>query len=112
MIDVDDLAMARMKEIAAHYGWNEADCLYRLFNALANGSEPFDIATLLWGVDFVACEGQPRFTVKKQMFDATLPANRPADPIYDHYKDRVKAARRSPLILRRGRNARRLKHQA
>jgi hypothetical protein len=81
-MDEETLAMERMAAIAAHHGWTENDCLWRLFNALIVG-EGMEVATLLWGIDNVASlETEMSNVPFRPMLDPTLPSDRPHDELY------------------------------
>lgn len=78
-LDEESLAMDRMAAIAAHHGWTEKDCLWRIFNMLIVG-EGMEVATLLWGIDNVASlETDSPF---RPMLDPTLPRYRQGDKLY------------------------------
>lgn len=81
----ESLATDRVLELAYHHGWTAEQTVWRIFNALVNQSkETGDLATLIWGIDFVAREEG-----EKPMFDATLPADREADQLYDMGQRRI-----------------------
>lgn len=104
---VEDVALERLKALAKHHGWTHEDCIWRIFNLLANQDEPYDFATAIWSIDNVASiETEMRGREYKPMLDSVLPANREFDDLHGEYlrqaaehKARVKAN-----IKRRGRN--------
>jgi hypothetical protein len=98
---VEDIATERLAAIAAHHGWSDEQCIWRIFNALARGDEPFDLATLIWGIDFVGGEERGPGSL-----DPTLPRNRENDALYAAFVERRKgiyaSARRSRRVTRSG----------
>ena len=87
-METESLALERLAELATHHGWTHEQTLWRIFNALDHQREPFDFATFLWGIDFVACEegGSP-------MLDRVLPEDRDDDELYRHWKRSCEEAR-------------------